>query len=778
MPAPARSLRLPALAAATLIAGCGDGGSTTDAPDASRPSLAAGSGTLALARELATPERSVADVLAGRLAFAPDGAGLSVTARSVGDLELHVARTAGAPTWIGTDRDHASAFAIEGASDAAGEAEGGAAIHRDALPDTDAIWATTEARAELLFLLRDGASPRVRLRLERGSGLEAPIPDQGGLTFRDARGNARLHVPAPVALDARGVRRVATMRLADDGRTLSIDLDDAGLERPILLDPAVLQGRWTLIGDRDKRTMGSLAWDPGRAKLIGFGGYHAGSYHQPGAAATGLFEYTFPGRTFDALANGPGVFTSAMMSGSPPFYEYGWFAAFDSHRGKLVAVGSSQWSCEMGCATTSRMEVHEWDSATNAWAQRCTSPACAASAPSRAQTDVEVVYDANRKLTVVCATSSRACSTWNGATETWTSIASFPVAMRRGFYDAKHGSATFLGQDGTYSWTGSAWTKRTTSTLFPLAVTYDTIRKRAVALVGNGLNADTYEWDGTSGAWTLIVSASSATPWAKAKIAMGFDPVNGRVVAWGGGDGQQGYYSFDFLSTVFEYQAFGNACAGDVDCLGGSCRDGFCCDTKCGSCRRCDGPGVGGTCAPFAGAATGTEHDTCTGANACSPLGECKRKPGQTCTSGTECVTGACVDGFCCATPCNQACEVCNATPGTCTPAAKGSSGRTSCGVGSCNGTSRTCSTSCTTDADCSASGWCDAGTCTATRSTGVACTRDRQCTTGSCRDGVCCSSGCNGPCEACTKAKGASADGACTPLPASSKPAACGGYA
>jgi len=777
-----RTVRSALLAA--LVMGCG-GGSTTDAPDASS-SKPLTSTTLSIARDLARPERAVAEVLRGRIALRSESTGLGVLPTTSGDLALHVATKASDPTRIGTDDDHSLLLSVEGASASAVEADDGSAIHRDVFPGTDAIWATTEARAELLFLLRDSSAPtQFRLHLDRGAGLVDAFAERGGYSFRDANGKVRLHIPTPVALDARGVSRTAEMKLADDGHTLTITLDDTGLEHPILLDPAVLQGRWVKIGDRLARTRATLSFDPVRKKLLGYGGYQRTptSPSNPGDVSKDLFEYTSPGGTFGALASGPYGFTSAMIgppSSSGP-QNYGYVGAFDSTRGKLVAVGARQYDCSAGCVSFDRMEVWEWDSATNVWAQRCTASACATTAPGTSQEKLEAIYDETRKATVVCNNSfGSACSTWNGATGTWTALVAPPVQLSRGWYDPSYGAATFLGSDGTYSWTGAGWTKRTTSFVYPLAVSYDTLRKRAIALVGNGFSSDTYEWNGTSGAWTLVVpAADTSPPYNKASIAMGYDRINGRTVAWGGGDGQAGIYLTDFIATVFEYQAYGNACAGDVDCNGGSCRDGFCCDTKCGTCQRCDGPGNGGICATFAGATFGgTEHDTCTGTKACDPLGACKLKNGQTCSAGSECASGACVDGYCCGSACNKACEVCNVTPGTCTPSPKGSGGRTSCGVGSCDGVQRVCSTTCTTDADCSASGFCSAGTCVATSAQGAACTRDRQCTTGSCRDGFCCNSGCSGACETCAKVKGASADGTCTPLPASTKPAACGGYA
>jgi len=47
----------------------------------------------------------------------------------------------------------------------------------------------------------------------------------------------------------------------------------------------------------------------------------------------------------------------------------------------------------------------------------------------------------------------------------------------------------------------------------------------------------------------------------------------------------------------------------------------------------------------------------------------------------------------------------------------------------------------------------------------GAACERAANCTSGHCVDGVCCNESCGGPCQACSEARGATADGACATL-------------
>ncbi|MDC0678373.1 Kelch repeat-containing protein [Sorangium atrum] len=47
----------------------------------------------------------------------------------------------------------------------------------------------------------------------------------------------------------------------------------------------------------------------------------------------------------------------------------------------------------------------------------------------------------------------------------------------------------------------------------------------------------------------------------------------------------------------------------------------------------------------------------------------------------------------------------------------------------------------------------------------GAGCATDSDCGSGSCADSVCCDARCDGPCDACAAASGASQDGACTPV-------------
>src|SRR5690606_5530270 len=136
---------------------------------------------------------------------------------------------------------------------------------------------------------------------------------------------------------------------------------------------------------------------------------------------------------------------------------------------------------------------------------------------------------------------------------------------------------------------------------------------------------------------------------------------------------------------------------------------------------------------------------------------------GGACESGAECTSGSCVDGVCCDSACDNACESCGlpGALGTCSLVPVGTTPEPACGGDLlCDGVSRGCPGSCLIDgtpeqrdAMCPADFWCDSagdGECEPVRPKGASCGRGAECESGSCVHGVCCDSDCDGGCARC----------------------------
>jgi hypothetical protein len=95
---------------------------------------------------------------------------------------------------------------------------------------------------------------------------------------------------------------------------------------------------------------------------------------------------------------------------------------------------------------------------------------------------------------------------------------------------------------------------------------------------------------------------------------------------------------------------------------------------------------------------------------------------GESCAEGRECASGFCADETCCESACG-ACGRCDAagTEGTCTLLPAG----TPCDLYLCSGDDVACPTSCSSDAGCVSTAFCDAGLCVEKGSFGGPCSGD-----------------------------------------------------
>lgn len=186
--------------------------------------------------------------------------------------------------------------------------------------------------------------------------------------------------------------------------------------------------------------------------------------------------------------------------------------------------------------------------------------------------------------------------------------------------------------------------------------------------------------------------------------------------------------------------ANGGACGGNNQCTSGQCVDGVCCNTACGSqCDSCVEPGSVGTCKKKSGDVL--INPALPARVACTGTGPCKAQcngVAATCTfptATTSCGTASCQSGV--------------AKPvGACDGAGVCEQMSVICPNGACSGTM--CGP-CPNDSTCSATRWCNNGTCSPKLGNGGSCTGSNQCTSGQCVGGRCCAQACGGTTPACS---------------------------
>lgn len=220
-------------------------------------------------------------------------------------------------------------------------------------------------------------------------------------------------------------------------------------------------------------------------------------------------------------------------------------------------------------------------------------------------------------------------------------------------------------------------------------------------------------------------------------------------------------------------KGLGAMCTGGSECTSTFCTDHVCCNVACGGqCQACNLTGNVGHCAtvpsgqPVTNA--GTTRAACSGSGACQ--GTCDGSSATACAfpgAATTCGTASCANASLTPAPtCNGAGSCVNGTAAPCAG-----------GFICANATS--CKSSCAADTDCISMRYCASNsTCPPQKAQGNACNPAVDCkqagcaecaSAGGCQSGFCCNAACGGSCETCAAAQGATANGTCTILPATS---------
>lgn len=727
------------LVALLALAGCSSG---TDAPsvDASAPSLRIDTEERSLAvlgRALAHDE-ALSTLLAGNVGFeSRDGAMVSPVLRLNRPVLEGVgaslpARADGAHrVSLGRSERHGVSLRLMGARSVPAHVVEGKTIYAGAFPQIDAVWAASETRAELFYVVHElRAEPlRLRLAIERGERIARVLSTAaGGAQFVDDKGEVVLDMPVPFAVDAVGTRR--EMPLVVEGDELRLSLDPKGLVAPVVIDPALQAWTWVKRSPStppDPRRYAGMAFDANRNKTVLFGGTGGGARCDTWEYSAGSWSNTIAAASAGACP----------VAGSPPARQ-NLGIAYDGARKNVVVFGGynagyldDTWTYAGG--TT--------------WTQGCASCVTGTTKPS-GRGSPSMAFDSARNVVVMFGGydgTGRLCDTWEWNGTSWsqksdgTSCGTTTKPAGRSFagmaFDASRGVTVLFGGNGTggaflgdtWEWNGTAWTQK--SVTGPTArrehvLAYDPARARTVLFAGaiatgpGILEADTWEWDGTS--W------SSTTPSTKPDYRFGasgaWDGTARRLVIYGGATNTVAGQSTGLNNNdTWEYHSYGGACTLASQCDTGFCEDGVCCETACAACKKCDVAGSVGTCSTIT-STEDTSGATCSGTSWCNATGSCVTKTAKggacTVTTGTslECATGFCVGdvvggaGVCCDTACTGGCQSClgadtGGTTGTCanvTAGGKRTGTKTTALCGAATATS-----SCGNDGTCNGAGGC-----------------------------------------------------------------------
>jgi MYXO-CTERM domain-containing protein len=699
----------------------------------------------------------------------------------------------------------------------------GRIVYAGAYTSTDVIRVADPGRFEELLLLRDSSAPTdFSWKIALPPAILRVDDSSDELTFFSKDG-AVFRVPPALAWDARGVRRHADLQW--DGEALRVHLDAGGLASPVLLDPIVESFVWQDVtpgsASPAARINYGMAFDKNRGVAVLVGGTDVNGALLP------IDTWEWGGAAWSPRCSA--ATTSCGISNRDSFG-----LAYDTARHVTVLFGGED-------AASALSQTVEWNG-TAPWAARCAGCVDGNTRPPP-RTLPGMAYDELNAKTVMFggqgATALGDTWLWSGATDTWTQActganpcSSQPSARVAPAMAYEGGGKILLfgGGNGalnseTWEWDGAApphWTQVCIACIEGTSaptrrngsqMAYDSIRNRVVLFGGQGNGvahlADTWEWNPTTQTWSKVAPSGAPTG-GRQFSAMAFDSAHGRALLFSGDNGVK-----PAPQDTWAYHSrgggnpSGTACTVASQCDTGFCTDGVCCETACNlTCQRCDDNTSGnipGVCSSVKGA---QDADTCTGNNICSATGTCGLKDGQSsCTTGTQCASGNCVDGTCCVDTCLGECLSCANAAGTCTTFVAADvqdtnsttkcNGANACdGAGNCLfgpgvgcGVATQCASGFCVDNFCSANSCTtpcksnnNAGTCAVNvplnqpdsnsvppctgttvcngngaclSAQGQTCTLGTQCASGNCADGHCCNTACNGVCQTCANSAG-----------------------
>ncbi len=640
------------------------------------------------------PARELVGSLRGLPETAPGFTDESLIARADGfvpptnALDIHLPAAVGDPLRVG-----GVAIAPPRAA-AKPRVVGNAVVFTDVEPGCDLVYTATRSRAEEIWVFRGRRETiRVRETLSLPAGAAARV--HGAAVEVVDHGVVRLASEPIVAIDARGVRRLANVAIA--GATLSIEVDAHDLTSPIVLDPA-----WGALPVMSVARFQHTATKLADGSVLVVGGSATSADTAVAHASVERFNPTTrTWSTTGSLSAGRRLHAAALLASGKVLVSGGFTGdgttrtllssaeLYDPVAGTWSAAGAmknlrdshAMVAIAKGALAVGRLGAEVYDAATNTWAQ---TSAMSVARPNGATATVlpsGKILVAGGTTGVSGSGRTSTAEIYDPATDTWTTTGSLSTpraghealvlssgkVLVIGGIDALRTPLSFgeLYDEGTKTWTKTANAGETHVSLNAALVTPDRL------LVVGGPTLFSEVWTPSLDTW-VRGPAPALTRGQASLTALGA----GVALHVGGGTATGPTAS----AELYEAQPLAAKCGSDGECASGFCRDGVCCNSACtDSCSACDLAGSVGTCGPV----TGAPHPP-----------------------------------------------------------------RTGCGLYAC--AAGKCGTSCTDDGGCGAGSFCDAGKCIARKDDGRACTRASMCTSGHCVDGFCCESACTDVCASC----------------------------
>ena len=684
-----------------------------------------------------------------------------------------------------------------GARDVSGTPDQGLVVYRGVFAGADSLHVAVAQRVEEFVLLRDAIrAPRrfvYQLALTRGGGRVRQL--DGTVEVLDAAGVAWLRLDPPFVEDSAGRRHMVKVSLRQDRMVLT--LPDRARDYPLLLDPG-WRTTGSMTGDRAAHTATLLS----SGKVLVAGGMNTTMYSTASAELydpkTGTWTKTASMKsirvrhTATLLPSGKVLVTGGMSSNRIYYGDlyYGcsggrveaelydpqtglwsatgsmaekraWHTATLLNSGKVLVAGT--------CHGSKKTELYDPKSGSFSSANSMRYGRWGHTANRLPNGDVLLVggsssdvyprawamyYPSSNKWTWICAgactcssTSSNyavPCTTRHGSTF----ITPKHVLITGGIYGTKHQALCWAMEAVGYgSWKGVAAMSK--PRINHASVELEPGKVLVTGGFSVNVNSKTTElFDLKSNSWSARPSMTTA----RGLHSLTRLP-SGLLLAAGGVDANQSLLA---TAELFDPTS-GDKCKKDSECASGHCVDGICCESACTqTCRECAIQKVGGwsvgRCANIAaGKPDLSATQICSGAKLCDGKGACNKGNGQHCSAGSDCGSGHCVDGVCCASSCSGSCQACN-LPGK---------------LGSCNPVPAN-SPDKIAASPCSGSKACDGkGSCRA--APGQPCSAGGACSSGICADKVCCKTSCHGTCRACDLAGSA---GTCTLIAKGQDPA------